>query len=177
MASSEQRTIEGVRRRPSRKWRMMRFALRYARLGWHVFPVHSVRHGRCTCGEAACERQGKHPLTPHGFKDATTDRSTIRQWWTIWPWANIAVATGKVSGIVVLDVDGGEGEASLRSLNIETPLLRSRSGKGWHHYYKYPGMSVESGVRVVPGVDVRADGGYIIVPPSRHVSGKRYRWT
>jgi putative DNA primase/helicase len=63
-------------------------ALGYADRGWPVFPLHSVDdHGRCACGDADCQSPGRHPLTDHGFEDATTDEQVIRDWWARWPWA------------------------------------------------------------------------------------------
>ena len=57
-------------------------ALRYARRGWPVFPVHAVREGICTCGKADCDSPGKHPRTEHGFKDASVEGAKIRAWWS-----------------------------------------------------------------------------------------------
>src|SRR4051794_33968519 len=87
-------------------------ALRYAERGWHVFPCHHIEDGRCTCvGE--CASPGKHPMTPHGFKDATTDKDRIQEWWSQFPSANIGIRTGEVSGVWVLDLDGAGGIAHL----------------------------------------------------------------
>jgi putative DNA primase/helicase len=78
-------------------------ALPYAELGWAVFPVHSAHNGVCTCRKgAACGATGKHPSTRHGVGDATTDPEKIKAWWNGWPDANIGVATGEASAIVVL---------------------------------------------------------------------------
>ena len=75
-------------------------ALSYARKGWQVLPLHSIRpDGGCTCGNPGCGSPGKHPRTQHGVKDATTDEKLIRTWWSRWPDANVGVATGPASGI------------------------------------------------------------------------------
>src|SRR5712664_1159379 len=85
-------------------------ALDYARRGWAVFPIHSIEtDGRCGCGSQACPAQGKHPLVQGGFKAATTDVQVIRGWWTDKPNANVAIATGSRSGVVVLDIDPRHG--------------------------------------------------------------------
>ena len=85
---------------------MLQSALAYASFGWAVFPVHSIRDGKCTCGNPRCSSPGKHPLTRHGFKDATTAPAVIAAWWRKYPWANIAVATGGKSGrLLVIDID------------------------------------------------------------------------
>ena len=83
-------------------------ALSYAACGWQVFPCHTPTGAGCSC-RRACGRIGKHPRTRNGLKDATTSQTTIRQWWKQWPQANIAVATGTVSGLVVLDEDTYKG--------------------------------------------------------------------
>jgi putative DNA primase/helicase len=82
-------------------------ALYYARkLGWHVIPVFEVKDGCCACAAGKnCKRPGKHPRTRNGVHDATTDPDQIRKWWRIWPNANIGVATGCISGILVIDAD------------------------------------------------------------------------
>src|SRR5688500_10923374 len=91
---------------------VLEWALRYAERGFHVFPCHSVKtDGVCTCGDVACEHIGKHPRTKHGLKDASRDKAQIEKWFG--PEAklsNIAIRTGKVSGITVVDIDCGPGK-------------------------------------------------------------------
>ena len=86
-------------------------ALEYAGHRWRVFPVHSIREGRCTCRTACGRDAGKHPRTCNGVKDATTDERIIRKWWTWWPEANVAIATGRASGMWALDVDDEDAHA------------------------------------------------------------------
>jgi len=152
-----------------------------AKFGWHVLPLHSVRTGRCTCNRADCVSAAKHPLTLHGVADASKDPSTIAAWWRRWPFANIGIATGQVSGIVVLDVDGPEGEESLRALEDQHgPLMETvealTGGGGRHVLFAHPGHPVPNKVALAPGLDVRGDHGYIVAPPSSHASGRRYTW-
>ena len=88
-------------------------ALRFARRGWRVLPLHTASDGKCSCAAGqSCKHPGKHPRTRNGVKDATTDRTIIKAWWKRWPDANIGIATGQTSGIFVLDVDGDVGKAS-----------------------------------------------------------------
>ena len=161
---------------------LLKAALSYARLGWSVFPVHSARHGQCSCGDKHCENVGKHPRTSHGVKDGTTDTDPIRNWWKKWPHANVGIATEKQSGILVLDIDPRhEGGASLHSLLKKHGPLPKRpkvktGGGGRHYYFEHPGILVKSKVGIRPGLDVRSEGGYVVAPPSRHESGHRYRW-
>ena len=105
----------------------------------------------------------------------------IDTWWDRWPDANIGVATGKVSGLVVLDADGPSGLASLKSLQTPATTWLSQTGRvegGWQQFFRHPGGDVRIGNKagLKPGLDVRGDGGYVIVPPSVHASGRRYEW-
>jgi hypothetical protein len=163
--------------------KMLRAALRYAKShGCSILPLHSVKNGRCACGARSCPNLGKHPLTKHGVKDATTDKATIRAWWRKWPRANIGIATGARSKLVVVDIDprhkGNLSFTRLIKQHGPLPLCPKviTGGGGRHRYFEYPGVPVKSRAAVLPGIDVRADGGYVVAPPSRHASGKRYRW-
>jgi hypothetical protein len=123
-------------------------------------------------------------LVPHGLKDATVDLGTIREWWQREPDANVAIATG-ASGLVVVDVDprhgGDESLARLEQFigsSLSTALVETGGG-GRHFIFKAPADSQVTNRNPIPGyegIDVRADGGYIIGPGSRHASGRRYRW-
>jgi len=162
----------------------LRAALEYASKDWPVFPLYAPReNGICSCGKGDCDKPGKHPRTTHGLNDATTDPEQIRKWWGRWPDANIAAKTGPESGVFVVDIDGPEGEKSLDTLTKEHGPLpetwQARTGRGQHAYLKYPvsGTAIRnSSGRLGKGIDVRGDGGYIIVPPSLHPSGRRYEW-
>jgi hypothetical protein len=157
-------------------------ALLYASLGWRVFPCHTPIKNGCSCGKS-CDNIGKHPRTEHGYLDATTDAPQIRAWWEQWPRANIGIATGGDSGIVVLDIDPDKGGAlSLDDLLAQhEPLpdtIESLTGGGGRHImFAHPGIAIKSsGGELGAGLDSRGDGGYIIAPPSLHKSGKRYEW-
>src|SRR5688572_8530133 len=101
---------------PHRAW-----ALYYASLGWHVLPVFEIGpDGCCTCnpgGECSQGSPGKHPRTTYGVSEATADPRQIEAWWAQWPTANVGLATGARSGIVVLDVDASDGKPGLTSLD------------------------------------------------------------
>jgi putative DNA primase/helicase len=155
----------------------------YAKGGYAIFPVHTIRDNKCTCGQAKSCKPAKHPigsLVPRGVLDATADQSTIKSWWRQVPDANIGIATGKPSNLVVLDVDGEAGEATLADLEKQhgqlPPTWQVKTGKGRHLYFLYPKdvAKVKSVARAKLGVDVRADGGYVLGAPSLHQSGKRY---
>lgn len=141
-------------------------ALRYAAHGWPVFP---------------CRPKAKMPITARGLNDATTEPAAIERWWRRWPDANVAVRTGAISRLVVLDIDGEEGAESLRALERDHGSLpRTASvvtpGGGQHFYFAHPGRGeIRNSARSVgPGLDIRADGGYVVAPPSVGSTARRY---
>ena len=122
----------------------------------------------------------KHPHTPHGFYDATGDREIITKWWTTWPRALIGMPTGLKSGYVVLDIDVKDPEAngfdSLEDLGLsilpDTPMAHTASS-GLHVYFDPGGRELKNSIGLIgPGLDVRGDGGYVIVPSP----GSGYVW-
>ena len=148
-------------------------ALSYAARGWQVFPLHSVTKDRtCTCGRSDCAT-GKHPRTPHGVKDATTDPDTIRAWWRQWPDSNVAIACGGAAGLIVVDVDPRNGGAAPAGL---PPTLTSCTGGGGQHYLFAAAPHTRVSAHLEPGVDLKGEGGYIVAPPSIHASGSQYVW-
>lgn len=155
-------------------------ALLYAERGWKVFPLHHVEEGRCSCTRL-CTSPGKHPRSRNGFKDATTDPNTIRAWWKKWPHANIGIATGSTSGIVVLDIDidhgGYESLTELLEWNDLLPetLTVNTGGGGKHFFFQCPNEKIRcSQGRLGKGIDVRGDRGYVVAAPSSHKSGSVY---
>jgi hypothetical protein len=159
-------------------------ALDYAARGVPVLPVHcpTNRPGpelACSCGDPGCGSIGKHPITAHGLKDATTNREQIQWWWRRFPRANVGLATGHLFD--VLDIDGPAGERSIARLSADDhsvsrpgPLVRTGRG-GWHVYLAPTGLGNPK-PRDLERVDWRGRGGYVLAPPSRHASGRRYRW-
>jgi hypothetical protein len=147
-------------------------ALALAKRGLAVFPL---------------KPRDKIPLTAHGCKDASCSPERIEAWWSKWPDSNIGVATGKPSGIWVLDIDGQEGEATLRKIekaHAELPVtVESITGGGGRHLlFSLPDFDGAPTIRnsakqLGAGLDVRAEGGYIVVPPSIHPSGRKYVWS
>lgn len=163
----------------------LEYALRYAARGLHVFPCHSVREdGACTCPRAhECKNTGKHPHTFNGVKDATDDVARIHAWWTQWPYANVAIAAGRESGVIIIDVDPRhDGHISLERFEQERgeflpPTQTANTGGGGKHlFYAYPEQGCPGRNPWLPGVEVKSDGGYVIAPPSRHASGLAYAW-
>jgi hypothetical protein len=148
-------------------------ALDYSgRHGWRVHPLHDVATGRCSCGTTCGRNAGKHPRLREWQHVATTDTRTIRDWFHTWPTANLGVATGAGSGFVTLDIEADEGLETLAALERQHGALpetvTSITGRrGRHLLFAHPGTHVANAVRLWAGIDVRADNGYILVPPSR----------
>ena len=144
------------------KGEMLQAALRYAELGFPVFP---------------CVSGGKAPLTSHGYKDASTDPEQIRTWWTRHPTANIAMTT---AGLLVVDIDGADnpwpGDAEKINDLTHCPVSLTAGG-GRHHIFRQPEDVSwnNTASKIATKVDTRANGGYIVLPPSI-VGGKPYRW-
>src|SRR3974390_2730848 len=148
-------------------------ALIYAQAGFRVFPTHTIRNGVCTCGGAKQCAPGKHPigtLVPRGVLDASAETEVIKRWWAQKPGANVGIAAGKGSGVVVLDVEGPQGEKFLAEKESKhgslPPTWQVKTGKGRHLYFRYPqnATKVKSVARPKLGLDVRADGGYVGAP-------------
>ena len=144
---------------------MLNWANSYTKRGWSVFPI---------------AERSKLPACEHGFKDASTDPDKVARLWAGREGLNVGIATGAVSGFFVLDVDGPTGEQSLKELCAKHgPLpttLCSITGKGRHYLFNHiPGLR-SSASKIGPSIDIRADGGYIVAPPSIHPSGSAYAW-
>jgi len=156
--------------------------------GLGVFPLHyPVQRGRmlgCSCGRPDCPSPAKHPfsrLVPHGLKDATTDPKQIAAWWRSNPHLNIAVVT---AGLLVLDVDPRHGGyESLVALEQAADILPHTwcvvtGSEGRHIYMALPnGTNVSNSAgKLGKGLDIRTTGGYVVAPPSIHISGRAYSW-
>ena len=166
---------------------MLEHAQLYVGFGFAVLPVHRPVHGTnglvCSCGRPKCPSPAKHPfssLAPRGVKDATKDLAALEMWFGSRD-LNIAIATGAVSDINVLDVDprhlGDESLAKLERLHgVLPPTWRFLTGGGGEHIlFRHPGGRIPNSTgKIGPGVDVRGDGGYVVAPPSQHICGKRY---
>jgi hypothetical protein len=143
-------------------------ALGYLNRGWSIVP--------------AGERTKRPIVQWQVFQHRRPSEQELTSWFERWPNANLAVITGAISGIVVVDVDcKHDGESSLAAMEKRHGALPATveavtGGGGRHIYFSHPGRDVRNRVGLAPGVDMRGDGGCVIVPPSIHPSGKRYRW-
>lgn len=116
------------------------------------------------------------------YQSRAPTEEEIHQWWQQYPNANVGIVTGRVSGVVVIDLDPDKGgnESGARIYEQAPTDLIVKTGRGGYHlYYRYPEDTdrIPNRVGLFPGVDVRADGGYVVAPPSTHSSGRLYEWT
>ena len=135
---------------------------------WSVIPV--------------LERSKRPAIAWREFQSRRARPAEMDVWLHHMPRANIAAVTGTISGLVVVDVDAGHGgEASLAEIERETaPMpstVESRTGGGGRHlYFAHPGGHVGNRAGIRPGIDLRGDGGCVVLPPSIHPSGRAYEW-
>lgn len=146
-----------------------------------LIPVYGIKDGICECSKGKnCTHPGKHPRIKDWRNKATTDRGLIQNWLNIWPNSNWAVLTGAETGIIIIDVDPRNGgHESLETLAEKYPeILNSfhvlTGGGGLHIYLAHPGGTIKSRPTDLPGIDIKADGGAAVIPPSLHASGNRY---
>jgi hypothetical protein len=139
-------------------------ALAYALRGWRVLPL---------------EPRGKHPLgwlVNRGVHGASSDPGIIRRWWEKEPHANVGIACGDVSDLVVLDVDPRHGGDEALSKYDVPVTVRALTGGGGEHYFFRLGKGARPVSKLATGLDVQRAGKYIVAPPSAHPSGAAYRW-
>lgn len=158
---------------------MLNDALRYLKLGWSIIPVCWPVDGQCGCGRKHTGNQiGKSPFLPtwKDYQSRLPTTAEVTRWWTDAPLANIACITGAISKMAVVDLEY-EGLAEAARLGLHSGLI-SQTGKGKHLIYRHPGVKVCGTTKFngIRGLDIRGDGNYIILPPSLHASGRKYRW-
>ena len=143
---------------------LMDKAEEYASKGMHIFPLRV---------------KGKQPANSHGYKEATTSKEVIKAYWKAAPY-NIGLATGEVNNLVVVDVDDEQIWATFLATQAkELPIgPKVKTGKGHHLYFSYPaGRSIRNKQKPGMGFDIRANGGYVVAPPSIHPNGSVYEFT
>uniref|UniRef100_UPI001041AAFA bifunctional DNA primase/polymerase n=1 Tax=Protofrankia symbiont of Coriaria myrtifolia TaxID=1306540 RepID=UPI001041AAFA len=155
----------------------------YIEAGWPVFVLGRTKRPVANCPRCRDAGRDHDPeacacLSCHGFYAATLDLDRVAAMLSAAPRGLLAIRTGALAGLVVVDIDPGHGGRLDPALMTPTAAVASGGG-GWHLYYAHPGPPVLS--RRLPGrtgVDVKADGGYVVAPPSIHpVTRTPYRWT
>ncbi len=139
-----------------------RWAVYYAERGW---PVHPLQAGT------------KRPVTEHGLHDATTDVERVRRWWERHPDHNVGIRTGVAFDALDFDepaaLDRFDAVAPVDAEVVVGPI--SLTANGCHLLVAPTGLGNRTGV--VPGLDFRGVGGFVVAPPSRHPSGASYHWS
>lgn len=156
---------------------LLEAACEYASDGFLVLPLNYPNlRNECSCGALSCRSIGKHPLTGNGVNDASADLGIVQGWWERWPNANIGLATGIVSGLVVVDIDDTTAFESLGIEGIETLTCQTGRGNGAGHLYFRPPVQLITSKTLIKGVDIKGEKGYVVAPPSWHISGERYEF-
>ncbi len=140
--------------------------------------------------DAACEYLGEEfsviPVNPKTKKPLINWKKYQKQlpteeeletWWKTWPKANVAIVTGELSGLAVIDADSLTG-CNWVTDNVEKTTVYAKTSEGrFHSYFKYPDdIEIKNAVRIAPDVDIRGEGGYVVAPPSIHATGHKYEW-
>lgn len=156
-------------------------ALDYAERGIPVLPCCWIVNGACSCGNLGCSSPGKHQLNTHGLTKATIDAEQIKRWWRQWPNANIGGRMGEASKLVAVDVDprngGGRSFDYLQDMLGELPEqapLAQTGGGGRHAFLAYPAGGLAKKQGLLDGIDVQAEGSYVLLEPSRTVGDYKF---
>ena len=167
---------------------MLKAALDYARLGWHVFPTYGIKtlpdgKFQCQCGDEGCKSPGKHPfhrLAPQGHHSATTDEATIRKWFSGEHKLNLAISL-EHSNLIAVDIDPRNGGLmTIEALEAKhgelvSDVLQLTAGGGEHRVFSMPKNMGHLPGKLGNGIDLKANG-YIVAWPSFGVSGVQYEW-
>lgn len=154
---------------------MRRSALRYAEEGWGVIPLHTPIDGVCDCRKgASCDSPGKHPWPRNGLSEASHDLGKVDAWWREHPGANIGLVLPR--DIVAVDIDSPDAlDHFTAHPEWELPeTWNVTTGRGWHYIYRTE-HPVKGTSGILPGIDLRGYGNYLVAPPSLHASGVLYR--
>ena len=141
---------------------MLNTALAYLSYGWSIFPL-------CPMSKVPAFKWDK-------YQTEKPTQALVTQWWTNTPGFNIGLVTGAISCIVVVDCDTPDAVDRYLSHSNYKPTLAVATGQGMHFYHHAPNFRVSNAVRLLPDLDIRGDGGYVVAPPSIHPNGKRYQW-
>jgi len=110
------------------------------------------------------------------YQERQPSKEEVNQWFDENPDANIAIVTGAVSGIVTFDLDSEHAVEYAEKQGGFPDTVKVKTGKGYHLYMQHPEFEIRNSVNKRLDIDIRADGGYVVAPPSIHGSGERYDW-
>lgn len=154
--------------------------LEYLSKGWSVFPLcFPINNKTCSQHGNKCKIPGKAPLCPWlKFQKYRATATEVNEWVKQFGETNVAIVCGKISDIVVLDIDTPEAKDWVSARKVEPgPIVHTGKIGGYHHFFKWPGYEINNfaGSKIL-GLDFRGDGGYVVSSGSKHYSGKYYGW-
>jgi replicative DNA helicase len=152
-------------------------ALSYLEKGFSVIPLVSPPMASKKLSQEEFIRKCKTPLL--GWKEFQSRHPTVEEvtgWFTKWPDASIGIVTGKISNLIVFDLDSEHAVKYAEDEGGFPDTPKVITGKGSHAYMRYPGFEVRNDVRKELDIDIRGDGGYVVAPPSIHGNGNQYTW-
>jgi hypothetical protein len=145
----------------------------YVNRGLSIIPIETIDPSLHDPNRGKFDRNKSPTIKWEQFQKRHASLQEIAQWGED---INVGIVTGEISGVVVVDVDGDEGRVSLTRLGPIPHTPTAKSYRGHHHYFRHPGAWVTTKSGVLPGVDIRGDGGFIVASPSIHESGTQYEW-
>jgi hypothetical protein len=152
-------------------------ALQYLGKGLSIIPLKSPSMLSRNLTTKEFIRQCKVPLVGwKEFQNRLPTEQEVSTWFNKWPDANIGIITGKISGLVVFDLDSEHAVQYAEDEGGFPDTPKVKTGKGYHHYLRCPGFEVRNDVKKELDIDIRADGGYVVAPPSIHGLGDHYEW-
>ena len=152
-------------------------ALSYLKKGYSVIPVKSPQMVRTDLSTEEIIKQCKVPLIAwKEFQNRRPTEQEVAEWFEMWPEANIGIVTGKISNLVVFDLDSEDAVAYAEKQGGFPETAKASTGKGYHLYMQHPGFEIRNSVNKDLYIDIRADGGFVVAYPSVHGSGRHYKW-
>jgi hypothetical protein len=151
--------------------------LRYGTAGLPVVPMHGTSDGFCTCDDDQCKNPGRHPRTPNGLKDATTNPSAIEALWQKWPTARAGIALGSRSNLCALVTEGDKGEEGLQRLRGDQGLKRTvtiRDDERRIRVFRIPAGYTVRHAQLAPGLTVLGENTCLVMPSGKITAKRRF---
>jgi len=149
---------------------MLAYAKKYLSYGWPVIPCRLT-----------ADKDGKVQKKPcvswREFQTRLPNEAMLESWWRAYPDAHLGVVTGGNAGIFAVDCDVGHTAADLASLGLPETMSSVTPSGGRHYFLKHPGgVKIKTIAGLLPKIDIRGDGGFIVLPPSSYPDGRKYAW-
>ena len=152
-------------------------ALQYLSKGLSVIPINSPSMCPGNLTEEEIIYKCKRAAVPwKEFQDRRPTVDEVNAWWDRWPEANVGIVTGKISNLIVFDIDKEDATEYAEEEGGFPITAKANTGKGYHIYVQNPDFEVKNSVNKELGMDIRGYGGYVVAPPSIHGNGSQYTW-